>query len=310
MKLALPLGLIVVAATSLACSSDEGDDRNTAGTGGTGTGTAGTGTGGTGTGGTGTGGTGTGGTGTGGTGAAPTYTYGSELTITAEGNVIDEAGTSGADGNTFLTQSTNMTVDAVAAHRTDGLCFSGTTAVVPTPNDYGTYWGAELGLNLKLEPAPEGAGDAGADAGAVERPIIPWPYGNAIGFSFRLVGNDQAAADKGVPPSRIRFKALPQGSDGMTDNYCADLLATADGQTVNVLFSQITFECWAPLLGLDGAVINRVDMSSGTRLTPEFPNPRALQNISWQIASDVVGTTPLPIAFNFCIEDLKTITGM
>jgi hypothetical protein len=312
MKLALPLGLIVVAATSLACSSDEGDDRNTAGTGGTGTGTAGTGTGGTGTGGTGTGGTGTGGAAGGG---SANYTYGAEFTITEAGNVIDEAGTSGVNGNTFLTQSANMTVDATTAHRADGLCFQGSTAVVPTPNDYGTYWGAELGLNLKVIPdpaAPAPVADAGADAGAPA--LIPdpagWPYGTAIGFSFKLVGNDPAAADKGVPPSRIRFKALPVGSDGMTDNYCADLLATADGQTVNVLFSQITFECWAPLLGLDGAVINRVDMSSGTRLTPEFPNPRALQNVSWQIASDVVGTTPAPIVFNFCIEDLKPITGM
>jgi hypothetical protein len=312
MKLALPLGLIVAAATSLACSSDEGtDDRNNGGTAGTGTGTAGTSTGGTGTGGTGTGGTGTGGTGTGGTGAMPTYTYGSEFTITETGNVIDEAGTSGVDGNSFYTESMNMTVPGVVAHREGGLCFRGATAVVPTSADYGTYWGAELGLNLKLEPAPEGAGDAGAaDAGAVERPIIPWPYGNAIGFSFKLVGNDMAAPDKGVPASRIRFKALPQGSDGMQDNYCADLLATADGQTVNVLFSQITFECWSPLLGLDGPMINRVDMSSGTRLTPEVMNPRALQNISWQIASDVTPTVAGPIAFNFCVEDLKIITGM
>jgi len=315
MKLALPLGLIVAAATSLACSSDEGDPRPSGGTGGTGTGTAGTtGTGGTGTGGTGTGGTGTGGTGTGGTGTAPSYTYGAAFGITADGNVVDSAGTSGVNGNFFLTQSANMTVDAATAHREGGLCFSGTTAIVPNTDSYGTYWGAELGLNLKVRPVAGGvaAADAGADAGAPETEPDPagWPYGNAIGFSFKLVGNDQAAADKGVPPARIRFKGLPVGSDGMQDNYCADLLATADGQTVNVLFSQITFECWQPLLGLDGASINRVDMSSGVRLTPEVMNPRALQNISWQIASDVAATTPAPIAFNFCIEELKPITGM
>jgi hypothetical protein len=309
MKLALPLGLIVVAATSLACSSDEGTDRPTGGTGGTGTGNAGTG--GTGTGGTGTGGTGTGGTGTGGSGGgvSANYTYGAAFTITAEGNVVDEAGTSGVDGNTFYTESANMTTDGVVAHREGGLCFRGATAVVPDSNSYGTYWGAELGLNLKLEPAPEGAGDAGADAGAVERPIIPWPYGNAIGFSFKLVGNDPAAADKGVPPARIRFKALPDGSDGMQDNYCADLLGTVDGQTVNVLFSQIFFECWQPLLALDGPMINRVDPGP-PRLTPEVMNPRALRNVSWQIASDVSPTVAGPIVFNFCIEDLKPITGM
>jgi hypothetical protein len=136
-----------------------------------------------------------------------------------------------------------------------------------------------------------------------------------IGFSFKLVGNDPTAVDKGVPPGRIRFKALPVGSDPMNDNYCTNLgtapaPATADGQTINVLFSDVTFECWnAGNLGLEGAEINRVDLGP-PRVQATATNPKALQNISWQIASDVVGTTPAPIAFNFCIEDLKPITGM
>ena len=310
MKLALPLGLIL-AASALACSSDEGNDpRPSGGTAGTGTGTAGTGTGGTGT-----GGTGTGGTGTGGTGATPNYTYGAAFDITAEGNVIDEAGTTAVNGGAFFSQSMNMTVPAALTPRAGGLCFSGTTAVVPDANSYGTYWGAELGLNLKLIPdpaAPAPSADAGADAGAGA--LIPdpagWPYGNVIGFSFKLVGNDPAAADKGVPASRIRFKALPVGSVGADDNYCANLTATVDNGTVNVLFSQITFECWTDgNLGLDGAQITRVDLGP-PRLTPAVTNPKALQNISWQIASDVVAATPAPIAFNFCVEDLKPITGM
>lgn len=316
MKLALPLGLIIAATSMLACSSDEGDDRNT---GGTGTGTAGTGTGGTGTGGTGTGGTGTGGTGTAGTGAGgtsgtPTYTYGAAYSISAEGNVTDTA--TGVNGGTFLAQSMNMTVPAETAHRAGGLCFKGTTAVVPDSSSYGTYWGAELGLNLKLVPADGAAAppaDAGADAGAVE--LVPdpagWPYGNVIGFSYKLVGNNPAAPDKGVPGSRIRFKALPVGSDGMNDSYCSDRLMTRDGLQENVLFSDITFECWAPgSPGLEGAEINRVTATAPTRIVGTVPNPKALQNISWQIASDVVATTPAPIAFDFCIEDLKPITGM
>jgi hypothetical protein len=311
MKLALPLGLIVAAASTLACSSDEGTDRPTGGTGGTGTGTAGTSTGGTGTGGTGTGGTGTGGTGTGGTTGTPNYTYGAAYTITAEGNVSDTA--TGVNGGTFYTESENMTVDGVEAHRAGGLCFSGATAVVPTSNDYGTYWGAELGLNLKLRPVGgvEVPADAGADAGVeLEPDPAGWPYGNVLGFSFKLVGNDQAAADKGVPPSRIRFKALPVGSDGMNDNYCSDLLATVDQGVVNVLFSQITFECWAPgNLGLEGDMINRVTVGP-PRVVNAVANPKALQNVSWQIASDVAPTVAGPIAFNFCIEDLKPITGM
>ena len=316
MKLALPLGLIIATTSMLACSSDEGDTRNT---GGTGTGTAGTSAGGTGAGGTGSGGTGTGGTGTAGTGAGgtsgtPTYTYGAAYAITAEGNVTDTA--TGVNGGTFFTQSMNMTVNAATAHREGALCFSGTTAVVPDSSSYGTYWGAELGLNLKLiaDPdAPAPAADAGADAGTPALTPDPagWPYGSVIGFSFKLVGNDQAAADKGVPPSRIRFKGLPVGSDGMNDNYCSDLVGTVDGGVVNVLFSQITFECWAPgSPGLEGAEINRVTATAPTRIVGSVPNPKALQNISWQIASDVVATTPAPIAFDFCIEDLKPITGM
>lgn len=313
MKRPLSLVLIVTAASTLAaCSSDEGDPRPTAGAGGTGTGTAGTGAGGTGTAGTGTGGTGTAGTGAGGTGGAPvTYTYGTEYTITATGNVTDP-GTTGVSGGAFLTQSANMTVPATMAHREGALCFSGSTAVVPDANSYGTYWGAELGLNLNLVPAAGGAApaaDAGADAGAVALAPAPWPYGNVIGFSYTLVGNDPAAPDQGVPPARLRFKALPEGADPMNDNYCSDRLATVDGKVENVLFSDISFECWSPgSLALDGPMINRVQLTP-IRLPIAVANPRALLNVSWQIASDLAATTPAPIAFNFCIEDLKPIIG-
>lgn len=314
MKTSLSLGLIVVAASALAaCSSDEGNTpRPTAGAGGTGTGNAGSSAGGTSAGGTSAGGTSAGGTG--GTGSGVTYTYGPEFTITADGNVVDATGSSEVDGNAFFTQSENMTVDVVVSHRDGGLCFSGETAVVPDSDSYGTYWGGELGLNLKLEPAPEVAGDAGAgDAGAApERDVIPWPYGDVIGFSYKLVGNDTVAADKGVPPARIRFKALPVGSDGANDNYCSDRLNTTDGLVENVLFDDITFECWTtgnPSIGPDEATINRVDPGP-PRLVETPTNPKALQNISWQIASDVVATTPAPIAFDFCITELKAITGV
>lgn len=311
MKLALPLSLIVVAATSLACSSDDENEPRPSG------GTAGTGTGNAGTGGTGGGTGGTGG-GAGGAGGAPAqnFTYGATFSITADGNVVDSEGTSAVNGGTFYTESTNMTVPGVEAHRDGALCFSGSTAVVVNDN-YDDYWGAELGLNLKLIPdpaAPPPAADAGADAGAAV-PLIPdpagWPYGDVIGFSFKLVGNDAAAADRGVPPSRIRFKALPVGSVGANDNYCYNLVASADGQTVNVLFSDITFECWAPgNLGLDGDMINRIDPGPPP-LPTSVANPRALQNISWQIASDTpTNGVPAPIAFDFCIEELKPITGM
>jgi hypothetical protein len=321
MKTSLSLVLIVTAASTLAaCSSD--DEGATRGNGGTGI-TAGAGgapsggAGGAPSGGA--AGTPSGGAG----GAAPvTYNYGTALAITAPasdvGNVVDPTTATGINGGAFFTQSENMTVDAAVAHRDGGLCFSGTTAVVPDANSYGTYWGAELGLNLKLipdpaAPAPSAAADAGAgDAGAAI-PLIPdpagWPYGNVIGFSYKLVGNNAAAADQGVPAARIRFKALPVGSDGMNDNYCKDLIGTVDDGVVNVLFSEITFECWTagnPSIGPAATTINVVDVGP-PRVVTTPANPKALQNISWQIASDVVTTTPAPIAFDFCITDLKPI---
>jgi hypothetical protein len=318
MKLTLSLGLIVAAASTLAaCSSDEGTPRTPTGAGGSGaagspTGTAGTG----GTGGS-TGGSSAGGTG--GTGTTGNFTYGAAFTISAEGNVVDEAGTTGVSGGTYLSQSTNMTVDATTAHRAGALCFKGTTAVVPTSSDYGTYWGAELGLNLKLIPDPDApppvvAADAGADAGAGAA-LIPdpngIPYGNAIGFSYKVVGNNPAAADKGVPATRVRFKALPKGSVGANDSYCSNRDGLADQKVENVLFDDITFECWNmgnPSIGPDEPTINRVN--PGPPVVVETPaNPKALTQISWQVASDVAATTPAPIAFDFCITELKPITG-
>jgi hypothetical protein len=310
MKLSLSLGLIVAASSTLAaCSSDEGTPR-TPSTGGGGAGGSPTAM--AGRGGTATGGSTTGGAGGGGGAPSTNFTYGDAFTITAEGNVIDEAGDTGIDGGPFLSQSMEMTVDAVAAHRAGGLCFSGTTAVVPTPDDYDTYWGAELGLNLKLE-LPAGvvapAADAGGDAGAPD--LVPgnWPYGDVIGFSYKVVGNDMAAADKGVPVTRVRFKALPQNSVGANDSYCSNRDALVDGKVENVLFSDITFECWTPGLpsiGANADMISRVNPGP-PRVVETVVNPKALVNISWQVASDVVGTTPLPIAFNFCITELKPI---
>jgi hypothetical protein len=312
MKLSLSLGLIVAASSTLAaCSSDEGTPRTGAGGGGAGgspTANAGS----AGRAGGGAGGSPTAGAGGGGGAPSTNFRYGDAFTITPEGNVIDEMGDTGINGGPFLSQSTNMTVDAVAAHRAGGLCFSGTTAVVPSPADYGTYWGAELGLNLKLELPPGAVApspDAGADAGGADLVPAPWPYGNVIGFSYKVVGNDTAAADKGVPVTRVRFKALPEDSVGANDSYCSNRDALTDGKVENVLFDDITFECWTmgnPSIGPNQATINRVN--PGPPLVVETPpNPKALVNISWQVASDVVGTTPLPIAFDFCITELKPI---
>ena len=319
MKTTLSFGLIVAAAsTLLACSDDEGTPRNTGGTGTGNAGSAGQGSGGS----AGQGSGGTAGRGAGGSAgtSSVTYNYGPAFTITATttaegivGNVEDETGPTGINGGTFYTESANMTVPGTEAHRDGALCFSGSTAVVPDGNSYDTYWGAELGLNLNLVPDPTAGpvADAGADAGGPELIADPagWPYGNVIGFSYKLVGNDTAAADKGVPASRLRFKALPAGSVGANDNYCSDRTGLTDGIVENVLFDDITFECWTPAnpsIGPGEATINRVDPGP-PRVVNTPPNPKALLNISWQIASDIAATVPAPIAFNFCITELKPI---
>jgi hypothetical protein len=314
MKTSLSLVLIVAAASTLAACSSDGDDprgpTGTAATGGTGTGTGGTGTGGTGTGGTGTGGTGTGGTGTGGTGTVTPGTLGTAFTITADGNVVDTANNTGITGGAILAQSTNMAVTATTAHVDGSLCISGTTEVVPTSADYGTYWGAELALDLKRVPiagAPAPVADAGADAGAPETEAGPWPYGNVIGFSYKITGKDAAAADKGVPATQFRFKALPSISNSQNDTYCSTRNGLTDGEVDNVLFDDITFECWQmgnPSIGPAEPTINVVD--PGPPRVVETPaNPKSLLNISWQIASDIPPVTRIP--FNFCISDLKPI---
>jgi hypothetical protein len=315
MKLSLSLGLIVTAASALAaCSSDEGAERapnttvNPVGAGGAPAGLAGAGGTGASTAGSSAGGAG------GAAAPATNFTYGAAYTVTADGNVVDSTGTSGVNGGTFLSQSLNMTVDAATAHRAGALCFSGTTAVVPDASSYGTYWGAELGLNLKLVPAAGAAApaaDAGADAGAVALTPDAWPYGNVIGFSYKVVGNNPTAADKGVPTTRVRFKALPEGSSGANDTYCSNRDGLVDGKVENVLFNDITFECWTaanPSIGPGEATINRVVVGP-PRVIATPPNPKALVSVSWQVASDIAATTPAPIAFDFCLEDLKPIVG-
>jgi hypothetical protein len=312
MKTPLSLGLLLAAAGLIsACSSDEGKDRNDGGTGGqvAAAGTGGTGSGGTGTGGTGVTGGGTGGTGAGGTSALPAGArVGAALTIPAEGPITDDTEGTGIRGGTAVTQSTNMTVDATISTREGGLCFKGTTATVPDANSYGTYWGAEMIFDLKRGPNPDAppvVADAGGDAGpAILEVATDWPKGNVIGFSFTLTGNNPAAADQGVPNAHIRFKSAPVGADTAQDNYCNTLTAPASGTPISVLYKDITFECWqAGNYSLDDNPIQYVEVVNpktvGTR-----PNPGAFRSISWQIASDLMID---PIAFDFCVTDLKPI---
>jgi hypothetical protein len=308
MKTHLSLGLFAAACALAACSSDEGNPERPAG--GTGGQVATAGTGGTGGGTAGAGGTGTAGTGTGGAGGTGTTLpagarVGAALTIPAEGPVTDDTEGTGISGGIAVTQSTTMTEDATISTREGGLCFKGITATVPDANSYGTHWGAELifDLNRVANPdAPATTGDAGADAGGALG-LVPadWPRGKVIGFSYTLVGNDTALPGSGVPASRLRFKANPVGANTAQDNYCDDRTPVS-GTPETVLFSDITFECWTPgnyTLAESPIQFRQTADMIGTR-----DNPNAFRSITWQVASDLM--VP-PIAFDFCVTDLKPV---
>jgi hypothetical protein len=306
MKTSLSLGFIVAVASSLAaCSSDEGTPRNNAGTGpvaGNGGQVGVAGTSGGGAGGTGSGGTSSGGTGGSGSSA---FTAGPALVITptaaGDANIVDVDGESGISGGVILAQST-MQVPAVRAHRAGALCMSGTTATVLN-DDYTTYWGAELSMDLLLGP-PEGAApvvaDAGADAGTVPFERKPFPLGDIVGFSYVVTGNGVAGA--GIPASNeFRFKALPVGSDPALDTYCSEPTVTS-GAVTNVPLSAVTWQCWQTgNVSLAEDPINII-ATAGATLT-QRPNPRQLQTISWQVASTITA----PIEFDLCISDIKPL---
>lgn len=304
MKTPLSLGLMFAAACALpACSSDEGADRPIGAAGST----AVAGSGGAPAGGSGgapaAGGGGAGGTGG---GASSAYTAGPALVITptATGaNVIDENGESGISGGVILAQST-MAAPAVTAHEAGKLCWSGETAVVLN-DDYDTYWGAELALDLLLaaDPtAPAAPADAGADAGGGELVRQPWPVGDVVGFSFVIESNGATGV---VPVGRedIRFKALPAGSDPALDTFCNqvnDPMALTN--PVEVPLSEITWQCWAAgNPSVAEPQLNTVPTPGGTLTVRD--NPNALLSISWQVSANITSETP----FNFCISDIKPL---
>jgi len=304
MKTPLSLGLMFAVFGALpACSSDEGNEPRP--TGGSGGATAVAGTGGVaavaGTGGTPAGGAG----GAGGAPAASTFRAGPALVITptaAGANVVDEDGVSGITGGVILAQSPTLDVAATVAHEPGKLCMSGTTATVLNA-DYDTYWGAEMALDLLLAAAPGStpATDAGADAGGPPLSRQPWPIGNVVGFSFVVTGNGAAGA--GVPPGleEFRFKALPEGSLPEFDTFCSQP-NPASGDTVEIPFTDVTWQCWAPANpSIAEPMINVVTVAGAA--PTQRPNPGRLLSISWQVSAGI--TAPIP--FDFCVSDIKPL---
>jgi hypothetical protein len=318
MKTTLPFGLIVAAAsTLLACSSEGGAPRAQAGTGpiaGAGGQTAGGSGGGAGAGsGTNTGGTSAGGAGGAGGGNGSTANLGPALVIGADGAVVDSAGSSAISGAVILSQSTQRTVIATTSHRDGALCMSGTTAAVLN-GDYVNYWGAELSLDLNRVANPDApAADAGADAGEPVLGMIAqsWPYGNVIGFSFKIEGQDTTSPTGGLPDS-LRFKGLPPDTNSALNTYCNTLASGSDppnsrltaGATQEILFEEITFSCWtAGNSSLSDATIQKATNAGPPPVVDTTPNSRTLLTIGWQVSAQPL----LEYPYDFCVTDLRPI---
>jgi hypothetical protein len=299
MKTPLSFYLVAAVAGTLACSDEGGTTR---GSGGTGTVVAQAGSGGASGGAAGSGqnmaGSGGGNTTSGPkTGAAFEITAGDATENGVTGLVVDRAGTTGIDGIAQVIKSPLGTT--VTSTIKDGaLCMQGTTVVVPNM-DYTNYWGAEIDLDLKLVDsngngsAPTPVADAGADAGDAGSsgpPPARTPTGwnasasNVVGFSFKITGP--------TVPTAFRFKGLPYGADPAAVTYCNQVAAT-DGATLNINFSQITFECWNPA----GAAVLSMPYP------PDNPDGKLLRTISWQVPADV----NIPFPFDFCVSEIKPL---
>lgn len=309
MKTPLSFYFIAAVAGALACSDEGGTERNAGGTGGSqavgqagsSQGTAGSSQG--------TAGSSSGNAGAGGAGSG--MNLGPALTITGSGLdvvVQDTMGNTGITGGLILAQSSVMTVPATIGTTEGALCMKGTTAVVPDGGSYGTHWGAEISLDLNRAANPAaggdaGAADAGSDAGGDVLGTVaePWPWGNVIGFSYKITGNDPSMPGGGVSPAAFRFKAVPEGANTEIDTYCKTL-TPINNATESSLFSQILFECWDTTNpSIVEPMLTHSVMVQGMRSMR--PNPNALMSISWQIPADLT----IGHAFDFCISDLRPI---
>jgi hypothetical protein len=210
--------------------------------------------------------------------------------------VRDGAGDTGINGLAYLIQSRlggngPVTTPAALSAPSGKLCISGNTVIVPLMS-FAEYWGAEIDLFLNRQvPSGGSAGDAGQPG---QPPILPWDpaAANVIGFSFVVEGNDTALPCNGLPPV-IRLESSPFGGNLDQDIYCRELGGLVSGQTRDVLFSEITRECWAP---------------GGPGILSE-PRPAGytgeLQNLAWLVPADVTASH----AFDLCISDIRPIFG-
>jgi hypothetical protein len=190
----------------------------------------------------------------------------------------------GIQGSSFLDRSAQGNTFEVVPGAPGELCVRGNLETVPAATNYSTHWGVDFGFNLNQATTPVGGGDAdaGADAGtpaAGALPPLAWlPPAGVIGFSFVVTG---------PTINLIRFRVRPFGLDPTLEAsiYCKTIPAAVSGQPTDVLFSEVTQQCWNPG-------------------TPQAPTAAGFDRISWNLPADV-GVPPRP--FDFCIKDIKPI---
>jgi hypothetical protein len=289
MKTPLSFYLVAAVAGTLACSDEGGTARGTGGSG-PAVGQAGSGAGGASGG---AAGSGQGMSGAGGGSSSTGTKTGPALTISADGTVKDEAGTSGINGGA-LTVAAPMGTTINSAFRDGALCINGNMVAVPN-SDYSNYWGGLVSVDLNRVANPDATGggaDAGSDAGAGDAGqvlgLVPQPWnpatGKVVGFSFKLDGPM-------IPPNpSLRFQATPTNSNPSNDHFCYTVPAVpTGGGTVEVKFTQIVRNCY--------------DATPGASVFQDPAGFTELQNINWQVSS----SDQIPITFDFCVSELKPI---
>ena len=220
--------------------------------------------------------------------------------------VWDGEGDTGIDGAAVIVQSalgdgypgSQITAPATQSTQRGRLCVAGNTVIVPLMN-LTEYWGMEISIYLASPSRGVLRADAGspADPGPyapLVTPFGPWDPAahGVIGFSFVVDGNDPELPCGGVPPT-LRIESAPAGSALDRDIYCRSLPGLVSGAPQDVLFSELTRDCWDP--GGDSLLAEP--------LPPGFTGE--LLNLQWVVPADEVSS----YHFDFCIGDIRPIYG-
>lgn len=154
----------------------------------------------------------------------------------------------------FLPVNDDFGSEIQIASSNGAICMAGRVAAVE--NDaFGDYWGAATFLQLS-NGQPWDKGD-----------------GEVLGFSFSLVGPL-------IPPS-LRLLATPASEAADLGVFCSNLVPF-EGLEQNVLFEDVTLNCWAP---------------GGDELSGD------LSSVAWHIPSD----PGISHDFDFCVQDIRPI---